>query len=61
VKVFAFLTVIFATAFSSYADYTLEDISPHFSTNTPMSANGNYNIYAEVDFASDDPVVSTPV
>jgi hypothetical protein len=29
--------------------------------NTPMSANGNYNIYAEVDFASDDPVVSAPV
>jgi hypothetical protein len=35
VKVFA-LIAFFATAFSSFADYTLKDISPHFSTNTPI-------------------------
>ena len=35
-KAFAFLTVCFATAFSSFADYTLEDISPHFSTNAEI-------------------------
>jgi hypothetical protein len=29
--------------------------------NTFMSFNGDYNIYAELDFASDDAVVSTPV
>jgi hypothetical protein len=30
------LIAVFATAFSSFADYTLEDISPHFSTNTEI-------------------------
>lgn len=29
--------------------------------NTPMSFNGDYNIYAEIDFASDSPVISVPV
>ncbi len=29
--------------------------------NTPLSFNGSYNIYAELDFASNDPVVSNPV
>lgn len=29
--------------------------------NTTMSFNGDYNIYAELDFASNDPVVSAPV
>jgi hypothetical protein len=29
--------------------------------NTPMSFNGDYNIYAELEFASDDSVVSAPV
>ena len=33
-RTFALLIVVFAMAFSSFADYTLEDISPHFSTNT---------------------------
>ena len=32
-KAFALLIALFATDFSSFADYTLEDISPHFSTN----------------------------
>ena len=35
-KAFALLIAFFATAFSSFADYTLEDISPHFSTNMPI-------------------------
>ena len=36
VNAFAFITAIFATAFSSFADSTnyLENFSPHFSTNT---------------------------
>jgi len=29
--------------------------------NTPMVANGDYNIYAELDYASDAPAVSVPV
>jgi len=29
--------------------------------NTPMVANGDYNIYAELDYASDAPAVSAPV
>ncbi len=29
--------------------------------NTTMSLNGTYNVYAELDFASNDPVVSAPV
>jgi hypothetical protein len=29
--------------------------------NTPMAFNGNYNMYAEIDYASDTPVVSVPV
>ena len=29
--------------------------------NTPMSFNGSYNIYAELDFATDNPVISVPV
>jgi len=29
--------------------------------NTPMSYNGNYTIYAEIDFATNDSVVSTPI
>lgn len=35
-KAIAFIIAVFATAFSSFAVYTLEDISPHFSTNTPI-------------------------
>jgi len=35
VKIFAFIA-FFATAFSSFADNSLEDISPHFSTNMPI-------------------------
>jgi len=35
-KTFAFLIAFFATAFSSFADYTLEDISLHFSTNAEI-------------------------
>ena len=34
-KTFA-LIALFATAFSCFAGYTLEDISPHFSTNTEI-------------------------
>ncbi len=34
-KTFAFIA-FFATAFSSFADNSLEDISPHFSTNMPI-------------------------
>ncbi len=34
-KAFVFIT-FFATVFSSFAGYTLEDISPHFSTNTEI-------------------------
>ena len=34
-KAVAFIA-FFATAFSSFADYTLEDISPHFSTNAEI-------------------------
>jgi hypothetical protein len=29
--------------------------------NTPVSLNGNYSVYAELDFASNNPVVSNPV
>jgi hypothetical protein len=29
--------------------------------NTPMLFNGNYNIYAEIDFATDAPAISVPV
>jgi hypothetical protein len=29
--------------------------------NTPMSVNGNYKIYAEIDFATNNPMVSVPV
>ena len=29
--------------------------------NTPMSFNGSNNIYAELDFATDNPVISVPV
>ena len=29
--------------------------------NTPMAFNGNYNMYAEIDYVTDTPVVSVPV
>jgi hypothetical protein len=35
-KTFAFFIAFFVAALSSFADYTLEDISPHFSTNMPI-------------------------
>lgn len=35
-KAFAFAVAAFLMAFSSFAAYTLEDISPHFSTNMPI-------------------------
>jgi hypothetical protein len=35
-KAFAVLIVTFSTAFSSFARYALEDISPHFSTNAEI-------------------------
>ena len=35
-KAFACFAVIFATAFSALAEYTLEDISPHLSTNAEI-------------------------
>jgi hypothetical protein len=35
-KIFALLAALFATAFSSFAELTLEDISPHFSTNAQI-------------------------
>jgi hypothetical protein len=36
-KIVALIATIVAMAFSSFADYTLEDISPHFSTNAEIN------------------------
>ena len=46
--------LIGANAFGTNDAWTLD-------WNTPMSFNGDYNIYAELDFASDDSVTSAPV
>ncbi len=32
-----------------------------FNWNTPMAANGTYSVYAEVDFATNEPIVGFPV
>ncbi len=42
-KIFAFLAALLAVVFSSFADYTLEDLSPHFSTKMPIVWNAPTN------------------
>jgi hypothetical protein len=37
-KPFVFFVIIFVAAFSSFAELTIEDVSPHLPTNTPTGA-----------------------